>query len=1171
MTTKHLVGTYASGYGLHGPTTNLIIGAGADVGGPGVYTLAADTGAYTIVNLGQIVGAAVSGDHGVYLGHGGVVTNGAAGDTTALIQGYEGVVIAGAAGAVTNFGTIIGYGAGVTLEAGGTVTNGSQTSTGALIESSSYSYGVVIDNAAGAVSNFGTVTSGLDGVLLSAGGAVTNGSAADTGAMIYGAADGVVIGGQAGAITNFGAISGGEGVALEAGGSVVNGSKTDTGARIHALYNSAVYVGGGAGSVTNFGTIAAYGGSFYGHQFGILLDAGGAVTNGSKTDTGALIYGLGQFADGVVIQNGAGTVTNFGFIVGGQSGVRLFAGGAVTNGDATDTGAVISGFYRAGVYGAGGATTVTNFGTIGGSDGVLLAQGGAIINGSNADTGAYIAGNALAAVYIGGRATATVTNFGTIAGGGVLGVLQRAGNTLTLTNGSAADSAALIQAQAAAYFGGAGSVANYGTLAGVYVGVEFRNAAGSVTNFGRVTASDAGGDGVELVAGGTVTNGRANDPLATIQGYRGVAAYGSATVVNFGTIAGSGGGSGVKLAAGGAVTNGSGSDTLATITGYIGVRASGAGATVTNFGTIVGGQGGSGAAVIELAGGSVTNGSSTDTRALIQAARAGVYVAGGSGAVTNFGTVAGYFGVFLNAGGSVTNGSSADTGALIQGGYLGVVLQYGAGGTLTNFGTVTGGKYGVFLNAGGSVTNGSQGDTAAEIQGYRGVEFQGASGAVTNFGTLTGDVAAGVAEFAGGSVTNGSVTDTSALIQSAQTAAVGVAGASGAVTNFGTVAGYFGVELNAGGSVTNGAPTVTTAQIQGSYIGVVLQSGAGGTLTNFGTVTGGGFGVYLNSGGTVTNGAKPDRAALISGGIGVDEVGGGVTVVNFGTIAGTGGVAVSFSAASDVLAVQAGSTFVGSVLGGGGTLDLASGVGTVATNQAAGGLNAVVTGSMAPTTFTSFGTVEAGPGATFAVSGDGVVGVGQTLLADGGTLSFGNAITGVGTIAVEDGGSLLVEAAAAATLAMAFDSAGATLALATPSTFAATISGFAATDVIDLVKIKATAAVLGAGDTLAIMNGAATIATLQLAGGYAGAAFSVASDHHGGTDITVNVPGAWPAAAAIVSATAPMSAAAPGPSHHVFLQAMAGLARGDNGSPSLAVETPPPAALGLVKPAAHSG
>ncbi len=69
---------------------------------------------------------------------------------------------------------------------------------------------------------------------------------------------------------------------------------------------------------------------------------------------------------------------NLGTITGAgskQAAVRLMAGGKVTNGSAAATGALISG-VRYGVYIADAAGTVTNFGTIqgGGYSGVALTQ-----------------------------------------------------------------------------------------------------------------------------------------------------------------------------------------------------------------------------------------------------------------------------------------------------------------------------------------------------------------------------------------------------------------------------------------------------------------------------------------------------------------------------------------------------------------------------------------------------------------------------------------------------------------------------------------------------------------------------------------------------------------------------------------------------------------------------
>ena len=124
-----------------------------------------------------------------------------------------------------------------------------------------------------------------------------------------------------------------------------------------------------------------------------------------------------------------------------------------------------------------------------------------------------------------------------------------------------------------------------------------------------------------------------------------------------------------------------------------------------------------------------------------------------------------------------------------------------------------------------------------------------------------------------------------------------------------------------------------------------------------------------------------------------------------------------------------------------------------------------------------------------------------------GILDLTKAVTGTGAMQVDAGATLEFGASAASTLAMTFNGANATLALASPSNFAATIAGFAASDAIDLMLIKATAAVLENGDQLFITNGANTVATLQLSSNYTGFTFNTVSDGHGGTDITATAPG----------------------------------------------------------------
>ena len=898
MTTKHLTGAYASGYGVSAPTNKLVVDPSGYVGGKGVYTPLADTGAYSIVNGGRIVAAEVSGYHGVSLRHGGAVTN----QTSAVIQGYGGVSITGAAGSVTNFGTVLGT----------------------------------------AVKGAGTAG---DGVYLGAGGKVTNGDHHDTTALIQG-------------------------------------------------YHG-VEVDGGAGAVANYGTVVGY-------SAGVALYDGGALTNGTQHDTSALIEGGGPLGNAVAIRNAAGTVANFGTVSGGN--IALYDGGTVTNGSKHDTSALIEG-ASAGVGTSGGAGTIANYGAITGTIGVFLLGGGVVTNGSKSDASALIQGNAFSGVAV--------------------------------------------------YYGRVGTVTNYGTV--------------------------SGGDwGVLLSGGGVVTNGSNADTGALIQGgfpLTGVAVYGGV-------------------------------------------------GTVANYGTVTGGRAG----VLLGAGGAVTNGGAGDTTALIRTGGlAGVYIVGGAGTVTNVGTVAGGgSGVFLYAGGSVTNGSARDTTALISGGEGVFIDPTGAGNsaaTVTNFGTITGRDTGVFLGGGG---------------------------AVINVGTITGGNY-GVT-LVGGALINGSNGDTSALIKANYS--FGVYGGAGAtVTNFGTITGYSGGVLGRNGwSLTNGGQSDTAALISSPNNGV---DDAGGAVANYATITGGnvGVGLYGYAANTVTNGSARDRNALISGGVGVKAGAydyAAATITNFGTIAGTGGVAVQFTSAADVLVVEAGSAFVGQVLGAGGTLELGAGWGILSTAQVAGGMNETVSGSMAPTLFTNFATVQADAGTFFRVTGDGVIGAGQSLIAAGGAFLFGQAITGSGSIVAGADGTLVVGASAASTLSMNFTGADARLALASPSTFAATIGGFAATDVIDLLGIKTTSATLGAGDVLTIMDGSHLVATLQLAGTYTGDSFKAAKDHHGGTDITTNAPGVWATPASPAAATSgsqgPTKIVHPGLATHNFIQSMAGFGAGASAS-----------------------
>ncbi len=246
------------------------------------------------------------------------------------------------------------------------------------------------------------------GVHLASGGRVLNGATNAAGASISGDYRGVQIDGAPGTVSNLATVTGGTGIFLNAGGTVTNGAPNATKASVLAKgvgyykVGDGVDVGHGSGAVTNYGTIAIASGT--GNGNGIELADGGTVVN----KAGALIVG-GEAQAGVFVSGDPGTVTNYGTITNkyasntlaaqnaasvtpfisahyGQA-VRLFDGGAIVNGASGAPGAAIIG-GQFGIEADGGATVVTNFGTISGGDS-----------------------------EIGGQATVTVTNFGAISGG----------------------------------------------------------------------------------------------------------------------------------------------------------------------------------------------------------------------------------------------------------------------------------------------------------------------------------------------------------------------------------------------------------------------------------------------------------------------------------------------------------------------------------------------------------------------------------------------------------------------------------------------------------------------------------------------------------------------------------------------------------------------------------
>ena len=223
------------------------------------------------------------------------------------------------------------------------------------------------------------------------------------------------------------------------------------------------------------------------------------------------------------------------------------------------------------------------------------------------------------------------------------------------------------------------------------------------------------------------------------------------------------------------------------------------------------------------------------------------------------------------------------------------------------------------------------------------------------------------------------------------------------------------------------------------------------------------------------NGGPGQTTALISGAVGVYALsGGGVTVVNYGTIAGQNyhahlGEAVEFGAATDRLVVEAGSTCIEDVSGGGGTLELGSGKGTI---SGLGALGTVSGG--AALTFVEFGSYAIDAGSSWSLTGTntlaaahgltdaGTLGGNGTLALTGGAVTF-NTGARLATLHVTMAGASTVTDAASLAYAGRWTQSGGTLSVAAGQT--ATFTG-AADSFAGALAGAGTVAFIGGTDTL---------------------------------------------------------------------------------------------------------
>jgi hypothetical protein len=348
VTSKTISAAYPSGYYLNPTFTKLDIEGSANIGGPGVSTTAAHPS--TVNNLGTVAGSL----DGIVLSDGGRITNGSASDTAAVISGYSqytiagsAIVVEGAAGTVVNRATImhptgpspyyVGY--TVDLERGGMVTNGSAIDTTALI---SGGFGVHI-HGFGTVINFGTISAvsynHYQFTSVSLGdGAVINGAPSDTKATLI---EGVELG--TGTVTNFATI---DGSILLSDGSVINGTSRDT----HAIIEYGVQVVG-EGTITNFGTIGTVQAVRFRSSSDRLIEEASGVLGGQVIGDGGTLELAAGMGAGTITGLG-GTIGGFGLIeVDAGAGWRFTKSGVGTGTTLTNASAIII----AGQFGNGGS------------------------------------------------------------------------------------------------------------------------------------------------------------------------------------------------------------------------------------------------------------------------------------------------------------------------------------------------------------------------------------------------------------------------------------------------------------------------------------------------------------------------------------------------------------------------------------------------------------------------------------------------------------------------------------------------------------------------------------------------------------------------------------------------------------------------------------------------
>ncbi len=419
--------------------------------------------------------------------------------------------------------------------------------------------------------------------------------------------------------------------------------------------------------------------------------------------------------------------------------------------------------------------------------------------------------------------------------------------------------------------------------------------------------------------------------------------------------------------------------------------------------------------------------------------------------------------------------------------------------TIVNDGTIeAGAQDGQLQVTVGAFVN--HGDIAVSNGDYANFQFVSK---FTNTGTIT--VTGGSSFSFNGSVKSGN-------IDVAAGSSIGIDGAFtlaslGGIQNHGTVI--------IGGTLNNIGRTITmgTGPLFGGEL-TVFQSG--GSLDANGSIHGG---TLVLGGGAVEWAGGGLNGVQVQGTLDLSSAGEGVSLSGV-TLTGAGGVgpgAINLTGANATLDFDGKQSLDNATItvgnsGGTNGIVLVSSVSQTVTLGAGVTIDASVTGSQVIIRYLNFvstvdlvdnGVINAGAsGGSLFMQVPTFTNNGVLAISNGDAVSINGTVNGTGTISLSDASLSLGVVAAGQTLTFG-DGAG-SLTLSNASGFGGTIAGLQAGDRIDLTFVKATSLTLSGTDQLIVMNGATTVATLQLEGTYQASQFKLTGDKAGGSLITVH-------------------------------------------------------------------